>query len=306
MAYSLLKMDSITKKSSHLYQVVAASLHQASAHYENFPVASILLPKNLRAPIAVIYSFARQADDFADEGDRTVEERLVLLNQFKDEIDLLQAYIKPNTEFFAALGEVIKTYQLPYQPFYDLLEAFSQDVIKTRYQNEAEVLDYCRRSANPIGRLLLHLYHAATPENIKMADHICSSLQLINFLQDIAIDFQKNSGKQRIYLCQDELHQFGINENLLADYIAGRKPVDQIWEAFMHHNLSRAQRLLQAGKPLGKLLKGRIGLEMRLIIAGGEQIIKKITQVKGDVFNHRPTLSKMDWISMLLKAIFRA
>ncbi len=299
-------MNSLSEKSPHLNSVVADSLNHASSHYENFPVASILLPKNLRVPIALIYSFARQADDFADEEERSAEERLLLLNQFRNEIELLQAYIKPNTEFFYALGNVIKAHKLPYQPFFDLLDAFSQDVVKTRYQNETEVLDYCRRSANPIGRLLLHLYHAATPENIQMADQICSALQLINFLQDIAIDFQKNAGKQRIYLCQDELQQFGISETLLAAYISGHKAVDQQWQTFMQHNLSRAQHLLRQGKPLGKVLKGRIGLEMRLIIAGGEQMIKKITQVKGDVFNHRPTLSKVDWIFMLFKAIIRA
>lgn len=277
-----------------------ASMHLASTHYENFPVASIFLPSHLRQPIALIYSFARQADDFADEGDLTIIERLHLLNSFKDELDCLQAYIKPNTAFFSTLGNMIRLQKLPYAPFYDLLDAFSQDVTKTRYANIAEVLDYCERSANPIGRLLLHLYKEASEENLKHADNICSALQIINFLQDVAVDSKKNAGKQRIYMCQNELHQFGINEQQIIDGIFDAK-----WQAFMEFNLSRVHALLTEGKPLGCILKGRIGFEMRLVIAGGEQIIKKLYRVKGDIFNHRPTLNKLDWCVIFLKAVFK-
>jgi squalene synthase HpnC len=276
------------------------SLDLASSHYENFPVASVLLPKQLREPIALIYSFARQADDFADEGELTIETRLSLLDGFREELHLLQAYIKPQTSFFETLGAMIKARNLPLEPFYDLLDAFSQDVTKTRYANFAEVLNYCKRSANPIGRLLLHLYGKATPENISYSDHICSALQIINFLQDIAIDLKKNDDKQRIYMCQDELQAFGISEQQIKDQVA-----DEKWLRFMQFNWQRAANMLHAGKPLGSILPGRIGFEMRLIIAGGERIIHKIKRVKGDVFHHRPTLNTWDWLIMGMKALFR-
>jgi squalene synthase HpnC len=285
--------------------ITLQSLNHAAGHYENFPVASVFLPKELRAPIALIYSFARQADDFADEGDSTIEQRLSALNKFRDELDLLQAYIKPQTAFFVALGVMIRSRNLPFMPFYDLLDAFSQDVTKIRYQNFTEVLDYCSRSANPIGRLLLHLYQAATPNNIELSDNICSALQIINFLQDIAIDFKKNDGKQRIYMCQDELLKFGITEQQIAAYVNASAPVDKEWQQFMQFNLQRVHTLLITGKPLGRILKGRIGFEMRMIIAGGERIITKITKVNGDIFNHRPTLNNWDWLLILTKALLK-
>jgi squalene synthase HpnC len=294
---------------THVYQseqmantktITNESLTLANTHYENFPVASVLLPSHLRKPIGLIYSFARQADDFADEGELSIEQRLALLNGFRDELDLLHAYIKPQTAFFSALGQMIGEWKLPFRPFYDLIDAFSQDVVKTRYANYGEVLDYCNRSANPIGRLLLHLYGKSTPHNIQLSDNICSALQIINFLQDIAIDFKKNNGKQRIYMCQDELLVFGIAEQQIKNQV-----VDDRWQQYMQFNLQRVSALLQAGKPLGSILTGRIGFEMRMIIAGGERIISKIHRVNGDIFEHRPTLNQWDWFLMFLKALFR-
>ena len=280
--------------------VSQASMQQARQHYENFPVASILLPKRLRAPIALIYSFARQADDFADEGDLTIEQRLQLLQQFRDELDLIQAYIQPKTALFIALRDTIKQYKLPLNAFYDLLDAFSQDVTKTRYANFDQVLDYCRRSANPIGTLLLHLYGQATPANLKLSDHICSALQLINFYQDVAIDFAKNAGKRRIYLCADEMLQFGITEEHISE-----QKTDENWQQLMLFNINRAEAMLHAGKPLGRILTGRIGLEMRMIIAGGQTIVDKLKACHGDIFNHRPKLNQLDWIKIILKALLK-
>jgi len=285
--------------------IATQSMRMAGEHYENFPVASFFLPANLREPIALIYSFARQADDFADEGDLAIEDRLSLLNSFREELDLLQAYIKPQTPFFATLGGMINARKLPYPPFYALLDAFSQDVTKTRYSNYDEVLDYCERSANPIGQLLLHLYQQSTPDNIRLSDNICTALQIINFLQDIAIDFKKNAGKQRIYMCQDELATFGISEQQIQEFITGSKPVNENWQQFMLFNLLRVKKLLDSGKPLGRILKGRIGFEMRMIIAGGERIIYKLTRTGGDIFNRRPTLGYGDWAIIFLKALFR-
>lgn len=282
--------------------ILRQSLAATKNHYENFPVGSLLLPKRLREPIVLIYHFARQADDFADECDLSIDARLTLLSAFENELKLIEAYIQPSTDFFKALVQAIKKHQLPLTPFFDLLDAFKQDVVKTRYEHFDEVLDYCRRSANPIGLLLLCLYQANTEKNIAYSNSICTALQLINFLQDVAIDFQKNGGKQRIYLCQDELKKYGISEAQMQGF-AHNQPIDVQWSSFMHFNLQRAQRLLNQGKPLGRILKGRVGFEMRMIIAGGERIIAKITHVQGDVFQRRPTLNAWDWCVVFLKAM---
>ena len=272
---------------------IQASLKLARSHYENFPVASILLPKRLREPVALIYAFARQADDFADEGDLLPEQRLALLEDFKAELDYINQNSQPKTELFAALQVVIVKHQLPIQPFYDLLDAFSQDVIKTRYQDFGEVMNYCRRSANPVGRLMLSLYQADTPQNIGMADAICSALQLINFLQDIAIDIQKD----RIYLPQTDLEKYKITQ---AQIIRG--DASGTWSLMMEFQINRARKLLQAGAPLGLALPGRIGFEMRMIIAGGERILKKLHQAHGNVFEFRPQLGKKDWLYIAYRA----
>lgn len=278
--------------------IAQASLQHAQQHYENFPVASILLPKRYRAAVAMIYSFARQADDFADEGEVAPAQRLENLQQFRNELELIQAYIHPNTDFFRALQQTIRVHNLPLQPFFDLLDAFSQDVTKTRYANFAEVMDYCQRSANPVGNLLLHLYGQATPEKLQRSDDICTALQLINFYQDIAIDFDKNEGKRRIYLCQDEMQAAGIDESNIAN-----KQVNAQWQSFMQMNIHRAEQLLRHGKPLGRQLPGRLGFELRMIVAGGERIISKLKACNGDIFYHRPQLNMGDWVIILLKAL---
>ena len=272
---------------------IQASLKLARTHYENFPVASILLPKRLREPVALIYAFARQADDFADEGDLLPEQRLALLDDFKQELDLIQQNTQPNNELFIALQAAINKHQLPIQPFYDLLDAFSQDVIKTRYQDFGEVMNYCRRSANPVGRLMLSLHQADTPRNIGMADAICSALQLINFLQDIAIDIQKD----RIYLPQADLEKYKVSE---AQIIRG--DASGTWGLMMEFQINRARKLLQSGAPLGLALPGRIGFEMRMIVAGGERVLKKLHQAHGNVFEFRPQLGKKDWLYIAYRA----
>lgn len=274
--------------------VASNSLALAQSHYENFPVASALLPMRLRQPIGMIYSFARQADDFADEGDLTPQERLSLLDGFRNELDRIADNMAPKTEFFAGLQETIAQHQLPLAPFYDLLDAFSQDVTKARYADFGEVIDYCRRSANPIGRLLLHLYGMATPRNIGMSDAICSSLQIINFLQDVAIDYKKD----RIYFPQDEMRKYGIEDSQIAN-----SSTSGTWGLFMEFEINRARKLLQSGAPLGLVLPGRIGLEMRTIIAGGERILQKLHKSRGDMFNQRPVLKPWDWAYMLYRAV---
>ncbi len=275
---------------------VANSLQLSKTHYENFPVASMLMPRHLREPVALIYAFARQADDFADEGDLDADARITLLTGYRQQLDRIAARQPCQDAFFDALAASLQQHQLPLAPLYDLLDAFTQDVTKIRYAHFDELLDYCRRSANPVGRLMLHLYGAATPENLAYSDNICSALQIINFLQDIAIDYRKD----RIYLPQDELRRFGISE---ADIANGN--THAAWWQLMQFQIQRARRMLASGKPLGRVLQGRIGLEMRLIIAGGETILDKLQQGRGDVFNHRPVLRPWDWIIMLFKAATR-
>jgi squalene synthase HpnC len=270
------------------------SLALANTHYENFPVASILLPMRLRKPIALIYAFARQADDFADEGDFTPEQRLILLNDFRTELDKITDNQATDSDMFTALKAIIEQYNLPLAPFYDLLDAFSQDVVKSRYENFGEVIDYCRRSANPIGRLLLHLYGYATPRNIGLGDAICSALQIINFLQDVAIDYKKD----RIYFPKDEMHKYKITEKHIAN-----AEIHGTWSRFMEFEIDRARRLLQSGAPLGLALPGRIGLEMRMIIAGGERILHKLHKSRGDIYNQRPVLNLRDWLYMTYRAV---
>lgn len=273
---------------------VKDSLAFANSHYENFPVASFLLPMRLRKPIGLIYTFARNADDFADEGDLPPEQRLALLDGYRAKLDLISTQQPTGDPLFEALANIINEHRLPIQLFRDLLDAFSQDVVKTRYEHLGEVMDYCRRSANPVGRLLLHLYGEVDERNLAYSDAICSSLQIINFLQDVAIDYRKD----RIYLPQDEMRRFRISEQQIAAGDAGG-----MWWPFMQFQIDRTRRLLQSGAPLGLVLKGRIGMEMRSIIAGGETILRKLHRRHGDMFNHRPTLGLKDWAYMTYRAV---
>ena len=263
-------------------------------HYENFPVASLLLPARLRHPVTLIYRFAREADDFADEGDAEPHVRLRQLQQFGDQLTRLERGQTPDIAWFSELGAVIAAFRLPFEPFHDLLSAFAQDVVKPRYGDHAEVMDYCRRSANPVGRLLLVLYGASGERHLECSDAICSSLQLINFLQDVEIDYRKN----RIYLPQDEMARFGISEAQIASGDTGGR-----WSEFMAYQTARARGMLNSGAPLARALPGRIGLELRMIVAGGARILDKIERVRGDVFRRRPVLRPLDWPLMLCRAL---
>ena len=262
-------------------------------HYENFPVASFLMPKRLRKSVAAIYHFARAADDIADEGKLPDEERLRRLDEFRAELKRIESNETPLQPLFQHLAAEIKPHALPLQPHYDLLDAFSQDVVKKRYASYEELLDYCRRSANPVGNLLLHLYGEATTVNLAYSDAICTSLQLINFWQDVAKDW--NIG--RVYLPQDDMARFGVAEEQIAQGIS-----DDHWRALMKFEVDRARALMVQGAPLGSILTGRIGLEMRMIIAGGLRILDKLEAADYDMFNRRPVLRPFDWVIMLAKS----
>ncbi|MEW5768955.1 MAG: squalene synthase HpnC [Pseudomonadota bacterium] len=267
---------------------------QTVGHYENFPVASLALPARLRAPVRAIYAFARSADDFADEGEHPAEWRLARLAEYHAHLRALERGEAVDHPIFRELAPHIRAHALPYPLFHDLLDAFEQDCTKTRYADFGEVMQYCRRSANPIGRLLLALYGDRDEKHLAWSDGVCSALQLINFLQDVAVDWQKG----RVYLPQDEMERFGISERQVAE---GR--ADALWQQFMKTQIERARRMLQAGAPLGRALPGRIGLEMRLIILGGARILEKLHDSQGDVFHHRPTLGTWDWLGMAWQAL---
>jgi squalene synthase HpnC len=261
----------------------------AVRHYENFPVASLLLPARLREPIEVIYRFARSADDFADEGDDPAEVRLQKLSDYRRQL------ATPASALFLDVGKIIREHDLPAALFADLLDAFSQDVTKKRYANFSELLDYCRRSANPVGRLLLHLFKRTSDSNCRHSDAICSALQLINFWQDVELDYRHDA---RIYLPQDEMARHGVTEQHISD-----KTCDDAWRALMEFQVNRTRELMLSGSDLGKSLPGRLGLEIRATIQGGLRILEKIERARYDVFRRRPRLRAYDWPLLLLRAV---
>lgn len=266
-------------------------------HYENFPVGSIAVPRRLRRPIHAVYAFARTADDIADEGETDNESRLQALGALEAELTRISDGLEPETELVRRLNnEAVQPFKLPLQPFYDLLSAFKQDVVTKRYQNFADLADYCRRSANPVGRIMLHLYGETDPRSIAESDGICTALQLINFWQDVAVDWQKG----RVYIPQDDLQKFGVTEAQIAE---GR--ADFAFQRLMAYECGRAFKMLKAGSPLGKTLKGRIGFELRMIVAGGQMILQKLDGAKYDVFNRRPVLDKKDWWIIVKRAVMK-
>ncbi len=263
-------------------------------HYENFPVASILLPAKMRPAVRTIYAFARSADDFADEGEMPDAQRLALLDDYDLALLKIERGSSPPSPLFASLAEVIAEYHIPVQLFRDLLSAFKQDVEVKRYARYDDLLAYCQRSANPVGRIMLHLFRQTSDLNLSRSDAICTALQLINFWQDVAIDLQK----ARVYLPQEDLSRFGI-EQLEED----AKLLSEKWRGLMAFQIVRARELMLQGAPIAKDLGGRFGFELRMVVQGGLRILEKIEAVQYDVFNHRPTLSKGDIARMFWRSL---
>lgn len=270
-------------------------------HYENFPVASVLLPKHLRSAVTAIYAFARRADDIADEGNAHAQQRLAELNAFDQALLHMQACNLEATHFdnvpesiFINLQREIRQHDLPIAPLRDLLVAFRQDVAHQPFQDDADLLAYCRYSANPVGRLLLHLYRKTDETSLLMSDQICSGLQLVNFWQDIAIDTQR----QRYYVPADRLAGYGMSHEALDNH-----QLNAHWPQLMQENTAFARKILIAGAPLCTRLRGRPALELKLIVQGGLRILEKIDDVAGDVFHHRPILNKKDWALIAWRGI---
>ena len=258
-------------------------------HYENFPVASFLVPPRERRAVVAIYRFARGADDLADEGDDPPQARLAALARYRRAVDAIAAGARDPLLAgppFAELECAVREHGLPTAPLADLLSAFAQDVTVHRYANFAALNDYTRRSADPVGRLLLALYRRVTEENLAASDAICTGLQLANFWQDVAIDWAKG----RVYLPQDDLVQHGVTEAQIAE---GR--CDGAWRALMAFECARARSLLVRGRPLASRLPWRIGLELKAVVAGALAILDRIDAAGGDVFRSRPALKGADW-----------
>lgn len=278
------------RNKSELDQAYAFCLNMTKTHYENFPVASILLPKVLRRPIAVIYAFARTADDFADEDNLPAEDRLRLLNSYSQYLSEIadQCYVG-NDPIFLALQDVVHRFKLPIQLLEDLLFAFRQDVVKSRYATFNEVLDYCRFSANPVGRLLLYLQGTPTLQQLQQSDAICTSLQLINFYQDIVQDYTEQN---RIYIPLDELSDIGIDEANLIQ-------ADSTMLAPLLRSLYlRTEQIMREGLELGSSLSGRLGWEIRAMSLGGLTTLLALKRQPDDTLLSRPRLSRatMTWV----------
>ncbi|MCC6196255.1 MAG: squalene synthase HpnC [Burkholderiales bacterium] len=266
----------------------------AAGHYENFPVASRLVPAALRPAVMAIYRFARAADDFADEGDAPPAVRLAQLDAFDAHLREIAAGRTPEVPPFPELATAIRAHRLPLHLFHALLSAFRQDVTVGRYATYADVLDYSRRSADPVGRLLLALYGVHGPVDEQHSDAICTGLQLTNFWQDVAVDWRKD----RVYLPQEDLDRFGVPLAQIADSRA-----DERWRALMAFETARARALLHSGRPLARRLPWRLGLELSAVIEGGLRILARIDAAGGDVFAKRPVLRKRDWCAVAYRAV---
>lgn len=266
----------------------------ASSHYENFPVASVLLPKKLRQPIAAIYAFARQADDFADEGHHDAPQRLALLDGFSAQLQCIARGEAVGDPVFIALADTIQRHRLPISLFEDLLAAFRRDATQKRYANFGELLSYCRCSANPVGRLVLHLTRQASDLDLQQSDQICTALQLINFYQDLTQDYRE---LHRIYLPQDEMTRFGVDETHFRE-----RKTDDAMRALMQFQYARAHAMMMEGAPLAWRLRGRIGWEIRFTVAGGLRVLQRLQRGTNDVFS-RPRLGLRDLGSVFIRTI---
>ncbi len=262
------------------------------AHEENFPVASRLVPRRIRPHICAIYAFARLADDMADEGGDPAS-RLRELDRWEARLDeCLEG--SADHPVFVALGETVRKFELPDRLLRDLLDAFRQDCRVSRYARWEDLLDYCRRSANPVGRLVLLLFGRGDEAQARHADAICTSLQLTNFWQDLAIDVRKD----RIYLPAEDRSRFGVTED---DLRAGR--LHDGLRGLLEEVVSRTRRRFEDGRPLLREVGGRFGLELRMVWLGGRRILDRIEAGGFDVFRRRPRLTTRDRIGIAGRAV---
>ncbi|MBK1711987.1 squalene synthase HpnC [Rubrivivax gelatinosus] len=265
-------------------------------HYENFPVASVLCPPALRPAVVAIYHFARTADDIADEGELTAAARHEALAAYRADLAAVVQRQAPSTRWtpvFARLAAAIERYALPPVWLHKLLDAFVQDVDNPVYADRGQVLDYCRRSADPVGRLLLHLYGVNDADSLRRADAVCTGLQLANFWQDLGLD----ASRGRVYLPRDELAAAGITiEDVLARHDS------PALRALLRDLCTWAQELLEQGIPLARRVPGRAGWELRLVVQGGLRVLEKIGRMNHATMLSRPKLGAADLPVLLWRA----
>lgn len=266
----------------------------ARSHYENFPVASRFLPGRLRKHVAVLYAFARIADDFADEPEYEGKRR-ERLEQWRSQLQAVGTE-KPRHPVFLALGATLKELDLPRELFDDLLSAFLQDVDKKRYETFDEILDYCRRSANPVGRIVLMIHGLRDESFFRYSDSICTALQLANFWQDISVDLKKD----RIYLPEEDFKAHNYSE---ADLRMGL--INENFRSLMRFQLKRTRAMFNHGEPLSAQLPWPLSWEIRLTWLGGTQVLKRIRRMGYDTLTKRPVLTKWDWIPLLIRSVVR-
>lgn len=266
-------------------------------HYENFPVASWLCPPALRQPIQAIYWFARTADDLADEGHASEAERLADLHEYRQVLRAVHDGQPPSQRWqavFEPLQQAIQTHRLPLQPLDDLLDAFAQDCGNPLYPDRNSLLDYCRRSANPIGRLLLHLYGVQDALALHRSDAICTALQLINFWQDLSRDLPRG----RCYLPQQEL-KWSAAESPDVRTLGADPAARQVVKSLCDW----ARSLMREGQPLVHQVPGRMGWELRLVVQGGLRILDHLAARHHDSFSHRPVLTAADALPVGWRAL---
>lgn len=269
------------------------ALKFATSHYENFPVVSFLVPKELRKHIAIIYWFARTADDLADEGNLTDQERLTALDDFKNNFSQ-SLNNNPKSNFKLALSKSISSKNLNPNHFFNLLKAFRQDVTKKRYSTFNEIVDYCKHSADPVGRLILELYNIRNEDAFFYSDKICTGLQLTNFYQDLSIDYSKG----RLYLPLDELVEFEVDEKMF-EFKQNSLNLKQL----LKYSVERAEIMLNEGRQLLKFLDGRLKYEIKWTILGGLETLNKIKKIDYNVLNERPSLKKIDFVFLLVRSM---
>jgi len=264
----------------------------AREHYENFPVASLLVPRALRPHVCAVYAFARRADDFADEP-RFAGRRKARLIAWERRLSAA-ANGDARHPVFVALGHTIRTHALPVEPLRDLLSAFRQDVTVTRYGTYAELLDYCRRSADPVGRLVLALFDKLTPRRAEWSDAFCTALQLANHWQDVGID----AARGRIYLPLEDMAAFGVSEE---DVLGAR--ATEPFRNLLAYQVARTRELFDRGRPLCADVGGRLGLELRAVWLGGSAILDAIARNGYDVFARRPAHGTADRLRLAAGAL---
>ncbi|MBU0561397.1 MAG: squalene synthase HpnC, partial [Bacteroidetes bacterium] len=266
----------------------------AKSHYENFPVISLLVKKELRKDVAIIYWFARTADDIADEGELSAEKRLEKLSRFEKKLSDSLSGFYPD-EFWAALHNTIIEKNISPQNLFNLLKAFKQDVTKNRFINFEEILEYCSNSANPVGRIILELHDIRTDSVFNLSDKVCTALQLTNFYQDVKIDLKKN----RIYIPLDELKKYQIEENSLA-----KSEINPNFVQLMKFQVERNRQIYREGEEIIKYLSGRLKYQIKWTILGGMAILSKIEDIKYNVIKKRPVHKKSEYAMLMLKALF--